>query len=141
MLCPTTERALTWEVVSISLTFPPLTFSSSASLLCLRSLQPWPGLLVQDLQHHLSAAPGQWELLRGCAEISPAAHCPGPGAASEGGCHFPANSCQVPLRFQPQRLLQYLPSKCSSCPVEFGVCHRQLRLFWPLVSQTQCPTR
>lgn len=96
-----------------SLTFPSLPFFSSASLLCLRPLHPWAGCLVQDLQHHLNAAPDEWEFFRGCAKISSAADLSGPGPAPESSCYFSANGYQVPLHFQPERLLQYLPSKCS----------------------------
>jgi len=68
-------------VVAQPLTFALPPFSSSASLLRLRPLQPWAGRLVQDLQHHLNAAPGKQEFLRSCAEVSSAADLPGPGPA------------------------------------------------------------
>lgn len=97
-----------------------LPFSSSASLLRLCPLQPWAGRLVQDLQHHLNAAPGEQEFLRSCTEVSSAADLPGPGPAPEGSCCFPPNGYQVPLHFQPERLLQYLPSKCSCHFVALG---------------------
>lgn len=124
-----------WLHSPLTFALPP--FSSSASLLRLRPFQPWAGRLVQDLQHHLNAAPGKQEFLRSCAEVSSAADLPGPGPAPEGSCCFPADGYQVPLHFQPERLLQYLPSKCSCHFVALGAQLEAADAFSPPVMLQQ----
>lgn len=123
LFCTDTESPRALRAAGVVAQPPDLSilpFSSSASLLRLRPLQPRAGRPVQDLQHHLSAAPGKQEFLRSCTEVSSAAHLPGPGPAPEGSCCFPPDGSQVPLHFQPERLLQYLPSKCSCHFVVLG---------------------